>query len=111
MVILKNHFFKTVYHEDPFYVHFYEGKNINVCGHVETSESDDECAKCQRSHNEGKESLCCPVTAQKMKFSIKDISSKYDQIRSFQPIWSLLLRKSLMEKCVFCPVSMSSKIP
>ena len=43
MVILKNHFFKTVYHEDPFYVHFYEGKNINVCGHVETSESDDEC--------------------------------------------------------------------
>ena len=36
-----------------------------------------------------------PNTAQKMKFSIKDIFSKCDQIRSFLRIWSLLLKKSL----------------
>ena len=35
-------------------------------------------------------------TAQKMKFSIKDFFSKYDQIRSFLQIWSHLLKKSLM---------------
>ena len=35
-------------------------------------------------------------TAQKMKFHIKDFFSKYDQIRSFQWIWSRLLKKSLM---------------
>ena len=34
------------------------------------------------------------ATAQKMKFSIKDLFSKYDQIRSFRRIWSLLLKKS-----------------
>ena len=28
------------------------------------------------------------ITAQKMKFSIKDFSSKCDEIRSFQQIWS-----------------------
>ena len=32
-------------------------------------------------------------TAQKMKFSIKDFLSKYDQIRSFLPIWPPLLKK------------------
>ena len=36
-------------------------------------------------------------TAQKMKFSIKDFFSKYNQIRSFQWICSYLLKKSLME--------------
>ena len=39
-------------------------------------------------------------TAQKMKFSIKDFSSKYDQIR----IWSHLLKKLLKENFVFCVV-------
>ena len=34
-----------------------------ICGHVETSESD-ECAKCQGSCNEGEEWLCCPVCHQ-----------------------------------------------
>ena len=43
-------------------------------------------------------------TAQKMKFSIKDCFSKYDQIRSFLRIWSHLLKKSLMEKFIFCAV-------
>ena len=33
------------------------------------------------------------VTAQKMKFSIKDFFSKCDQIRSFLRIWSHLLKK------------------
>ena len=31
------------------------------------------------------------VTAQKLKFSVKDFFSKCDQIRSFLRIWSLLL--------------------
>ena len=38
---------------------------------------------------------------QKMKFSIKDFFSKYDQIRDI-PIWSRLLRKSLMKKLILC---------
>ena len=39
-----------------------------------------------------------------MKFSIKDIFSKCDQIRSFLRIWSYLLNKSLMENFIFCAV-------
>ena len=44
------------------------------------------------------------VTAQKMQFSIKDSLRKFDQIRSFQPIWSHLLKKSLMHNFIFCAV-------
>ena len=43
-------------------------------------------------------------TAQKMKFSIKDFSSKCDQIRSLLRIWSHLLEESLMENLIFCVV-------
>ena len=43
-------------------------------------------------------------TAQKMKFSIKDFFRKCNQIRSFQRIWSHLLKKSLMENFIFCAV-------
>ena len=43
-------------------------------------------------------------TIQKMKFPIKDFFSKCDQIRSFLRIWSHLLKKSLMENFIFCPV-------
>ena len=43
-------------------------------------------------------------TAQNMKFSIKDFSSKCDQIRSFLRIWSHLLEKSFMENFIFCAV-------
>ena len=42
--------------------------------------------------------------AQKMKFSIKDFCSKYDQIRSFKQIWSHLLEKCLMENFISCAV-------
>ena len=35
------------------------GARIKSC--VETSETDDECAKCQGSYNEGEEWLRCPV--------------------------------------------------
>ena len=42
------------------------------------------------------------VTAQKMKFSIKDSFSKCDQIRRKLRIWSHLLKKSLMENLIFC---------
>ena len=45
------------------------------------------------------------LTAQKMKFSIKDFFSKCDQIRSLLRIWSLLLKKSLMEYFIFCAVA------
>ena len=42
-------------------------------------------------------------TAQKNKFSIKDLFSKCDQIRSFLRIWSHLLKKSLMgNRSVVC---------
>ena len=44
------------------------------------------------------------MTAQKMKFSVKDFISKCDQIRCFQRIWSHLLKKSLMENFSFCAV-------
>ena len=43
-------------------------------------------------------------TAQKMKFSIKDLLSKCDQIRSVLWIWSYLLKKPLMENFIFCAV-------
>ena len=36
------------------------------------------------------------ITAQKMKFSIKDFFSKCDQIRRKLQIWSHLLKKSLI---------------
>ena len=40
-------------------------------------------------------------TAQKMKIPIKCFFSKCDQIRSFQRIWSHLMKKSLMENFIF----------
>ena len=43
-------------------------------------------------------------TARKMKFSIKDFFSKYDQIRRKMRIWSHLLKKSLMENFILCAV-------
>ena len=43
-------------------------------------------------------------TKQKMKFSIKDFSSKCYQIRSFLRIWSHLLEKSLTENFIFSVV-------
>ena len=49
--------------------------------------------------------------AQKMKFLIKDFFSKCDQIRTFRSflqIWSLLLKKSLMENFIFGAVSFPS---
>ena len=44
-------------------------------------------------------------TVQKMKCSIKDFFSKCDQIRKKLRIWPHLLKKSLMENFIFCPVS------
>ena len=48
---------------------------------------------------------CHGHTAQKMKFSIKDFFSKYDQISSFLRILSHLMEKSLMEDLAFCAVT------
>ena len=44
------------------------------------------------------------ITAQKMKFPIKDFLGKCDQIRRFLRIWSHLLKKSLIENFIFCAV-------
>ena len=44
------------------------------------------------------------IIAQKMKFLMKNFSSKCDQIRSFLRIWSHLLRKSLMGNFIFWAV-------
>ena len=42
-----------------------------------------------------------------MNFSIKDFSSKYDQIRSFLGIWSHWLKKPLMENLIICAESIT----
>ena len=50
------------------------------------------------------------ITAQKMKFSIKHVFSKKDQIRNFLRIWSHLLKKSLMRNFIFCAVNVWSML-
>ena len=44
-----------------------------------------------------------------MNFSIKNFSSKCDQIHSFLRISSHLLEKNLMENFIFCAVSLKLK--
>ena len=58
-------------------------------------------------HDEKIDCLLCILllnTAQKIKFSIKDVSSKCDQIRRKPRVWPHLLEKSLMENFIFCAV-------
>ena len=50
------------------------------------------------------------ITAQKMISSIKDFSSKCDQIRSFLRIWSHLLKKALMETSLFVQCMSARKV-
>ena len=50
------------------------------------------------------------ITAQKMKFYIKDFSSKCDQIRRKLRIWSHLLEKSLMENFILCAMTCSLNV-
>ena len=50
--------------KDPFYLQWYGGENEIIWGHVETSESHDECVKCQGSYCKCKKWLCCPVCHQ-----------------------------------------------
>ena len=45
------------------------------------------------------------TNCKQMKFSIKDFFSKCEQIRRKLYIWSHLLKKSLMENCIFCAVT------
>ena len=49
-------------------------------------------------------------TVQYMKFSIKDISSKCDQIRRKLRIWFNFLKKSFMENFTFCAVVLDKKL-
>ena len=51
-----------------------------------------------------------PITAQKMKFSMKDFLSKYDQIRSFLRIWSYLLKTTLMENFIFYVMNVNKNL-
>ena len=44
------------------------------------------------------------ITARKVKFSIKDLLSKCDQIRRKLRIWSHLLKNAFMESFIFCVV-------
>ena len=62
--VVKMAILKIVDDENPFHVQWYGGKNKTICGYVDTSESDDECAKCHGSYIEGEEWLCCPVSHQ-----------------------------------------------
>ena len=51
-------------------------------------------------------------TAQKMKFSINDFFSKFDQILRKLRTWSHLPKKSLIENFIFCAVLATiAKIP
>ena len=52
------------------------------------------------------------ITAQKVKFSIKDFFSKCNQIRIFLRIWSNLLKKCLIEKktSFFCRMDIVDSI-
>ena len=50
--------------------------------------------------NKKDESELRKYTVQEMTFSIKDFFGKCDQICSFQPIWSHLLKKSFMENFI-----------
>ena len=43
--------------------------------------------------------------AQTMKFSVKDLFSKYEQIPSFLRLYSHVLKKSLKENFIFCSVT------
>ena len=51
------------------------------------------------------------LTAQKMKLFIKNFFSKCDQIRRELPIWSHLVKKSLMENFIFCAVFYAVNFP
>ena len=47
---------------------------------------------------------------QKMKFSIKDFFSEFDQISRFLRIWSHLLKKSLMENFILLSGAPAKKL-
>ena len=51
------------------------------------------------------------ITAQGMKFPIKDFFNKCDQMRSFLKIWSQLLKKSLMENFIVFLLGLSKTFP
>ena len=51
--------------------------------------------------------VSCSANTKKVKLFIKDFFSKCDQIYSFLPIWSHLLKKSLTENFIFCAVSLN----
>ena len=77
---------------------FHRDLNIlNFCNNLTSSEKRREKVVLEKTSH----------TAQRMKFFIRDFSSKSDQIHSFLQIWSHLLKKSLMENFTFCAAPFS----
>ena len=54
-------FYKIADDEEPFHVQWYGGENDVICGHVNSSDNDNQCPKCSRIYKEGEEWLCGPV--------------------------------------------------
>ena len=68
------------------------------------------CNQFQKSEKTCK--LCENIACTKLKFSIKDLFSKYDQIRRKLRIWSHLLKKSLIENFIFlCNIACQNLYP
>ena len=54
-------FYKITDDEEPFHVQWYGSENDVICGHVNSSDNDNQCPKCSRIYKEGEEWLCCSV--------------------------------------------------
>ena len=54
-------FYKIADDEEPFHVQWYGGENDVICGHVNSSDNDNQYPKYSRIYKEGEEWLCCPV--------------------------------------------------
>ena len=64
----------------------------------------------KNDNNNIRETIKQCITAQKIKFSIKNFCCKCDQISSFPQIRPHLLEKSLMENFIFCAVAPATSI-
>ena len=54
-------FYKIADDEEPFHVQWYGGENDVICGHIKSSDNDNQCPNCSIIYKEGEEWLCCPV--------------------------------------------------
>ena len=82
----------------------YLNNNINTWNQVFTSVNLEEAVTIKDLKEKMQIQSISPSFIEVSKFFIKDFSSKCDQIRRFLRIWLHLLKKSLMEKFIFCAV-------